>query len=489
MNMMKFIEQLDNIFKIYDLMALCASYIINHCTENIDEILLFEDENYDNIYDAINMYCFEKTEKGYMRAFSELKDYVKEFLANEITTEKCYAIVKYIDELVEVEIDTSLLEKKDIIEYSSMNKQYSDCVKIIPKLKNTLLNRGELEFLENDKSENSLFRERRKYECSVLDSFTVNYMILNKENILKYPFKIYRFNRMSIFSKYFYEKKQICFGISPFTNRGIEELFEIGYKGSAFYVDHMHKDAEMELKKRYESILVRCTQIGDIDFLIFPEMLMTEEIMSSLKGYKRLRSKPMVIVNGSIWKNKVNKTLITDDEGMKIMEYTKKEPFQYKYRGKKYIEWLDKSKNKEYSILEIEGIGRIGVAICKDLINEDVKLFHKAMDTDILIVPAYTRSMDLQTSAENMSEEYHCIVVVANACSALAGKVNGEKIGFVSLPAKNGSHRTNKVIEYTRNDCESKCEKKCLGKKILIEFCDTMAYDDGISFKISEGVF
>lgn len=486
---MEFIEQLDNIYKIYDLMALCSSYIINQCTENIDEILLFDDENYNNIYDAINMYCFEKIDKGYKKAFSELKDYLKECLINEITIEKCYAIVKYIDELVEVEIDASLLGKEDVIVYSSMNEQYTDSVKIIPKLKNTILNRGELEFLENNESEKPLFRERRKYMCSVLDAFMVNYMIWNKENILRYPFKIFRFNRISIFSKYFYDKKQICFGISPLTNKSLDELFEIRYKGSTFYIDHMHKAAEKELKKRYENIFFNCTQNEDIDFLIFPEMLITEEIMSSLKAHKRSESRPIVIINGSIWKDKINKTLITDDEGMKILEYAKKEPFKYRYAGKEYTEWLDQSRNKEYTILEIEGIGRIGVAICKDLVNEDVKLFHKAMETDILIVPAYTKSMDLQTSAENMSEEYHCIVVVANACSALRGKVDGEKIGFVSLPAKNGAQRTSKVIEYNRNICESNCETLCLGKKILIKFLETEMTREGISFEVGEGVF
>ena len=81
--------------------------------------------------------------------------------------------------------------------------------------------------------------------------------------------------------------------------------------------------------------------------------------------------------------------------------------------------------------MDIEGVGRIGIAICKDLLNEKVKLFHKYMGTDFLIVPAYTDSMDLQSSAQELSKEYNCVVIVANACSAVE-KPESNRIGFLT---------------------------------------------------------
>lgn len=108
----------------------------------------------------------------------------------------------------------------------------------------------------------------------------------------------------------------------------------------------------------------------------------------------------------------------------------KKQPFTFEKDGEEYREYLDADKNKSFAILEIEQIGRIGIGICKDLINEEIKLFHKYIGTDILIVPAYTKSMDLQASAEELSKEYNCIVVVVNACSAIEDGTEKSKSDF-----------------------------------------------------------
>lgn len=72
------------------------------------------------------------------------------------------------------------------------------------------------------------------------------------------------------------------------------------------------------------------------------------------------------------------------------------------------------------------------------------------MDTNILIIPAYTASRDLYSSAESLSKDYHIIVVLANACSAL--EQDKEEIGFVTIPAKNKTARSNKTIIYTRKN-------------------------------------
>ena len=131
----------------------------------------------------------------------------------------------------------------------------------------------------------------------------------------------------------------------------------------------------------------------------------------------------------------MNETIVTDGRGEKIFSYLKKEPFKFSREDTEYRECLNRSKNGEYSIVEIEGICRIGVTICKDLIGKEVKLFHKCVGTDILIVPAYTKSI----SAEELSQEYNCVVVVANACSALEETkkiISNRIIGFVTLPVK-----------------------------------------------------
>lgn len=252
----------------------------------------------------------------------------------------------------------------------------------------------------------------------------------------------------------------------------------------------MLEAAEEDLKSRYENICSRCEN-EDIDFLVFPEMLMTENIISSIKKDYKRRS-PRIIINGSIWKDFVNKTVITDGRGENIFYYCKKEPFKFQKDDREYKECLDQSKNRQYSVMEIEGLGRIGIGICKDLINEEVKLFHKYIGTDMLIIPAYTKSMDLQASAEELSQEYNCVVVVANACSALdeaEDLVSNRRIGFITLPAKRDAVRSSIIVRYIQNECIKKCKDRCVGKKIIIDFYKTKIYETRISYEVREETF
>lgn len=483
------IEQLREIDKIYDLLALCSAYILNETEKNPYEFALFKDEEFNCVYDSIERYVYQRQQKGHKKAFEELRDYLISYMVPQITVEKCFAVVKYIDELVEVEINDKLLGGRHIIKYCAMNERYRDSIRIIPKMKGTFLKRSDIQLKKAD-NKYSLFRKRRECPCSLLDRETLNYMIWDRKHISIYPTWIYRFDEKSFISKHFYKKSYMSFGIVPFTNKQLDEILDIKYKGKSFYIDQMYEEAENELANRYNDILNRCGK-EDIDFLIFPEMLMTEKIISIIEKQKKLLS-PQIIINGSIWKDYMNKSIVTDGNGKEIFDYYKKEPFKFYDGNIEYRENLDMTRNNEYAIMEIEGLGRVGICICKDLINEEVKLFHKYIDTDILIVPAYTKSMDLQASAEEMSKEYNCIVVVANACSAFGDilKKNEERrIGFITLPAKQNTDRTNIVKKYVQNECIKECNCRCIGKKFVVDFYNTKQYKEGITYEIRETSF
>ena len=171
------LQQIGNIDNIYDLMALCSSFIFCELDKKSYEFARFKDDDYDNVYDAIDRYRCERHHKGSKSAFDELRNYLISFLKPETTVEKCFAVVKYIDELVEAEINGRLLGGKQIIEYSSMNEQYKNKVRIIPKMRGTFLERGEEQFKNINNSKYSLFRGRRECACSLLDREIINYMI------------------------------------------------------------------------------------------------------------------------------------------------------------------------------------------------------------------------------------------------------------------------------------------------------------------------
>ena len=103
------LEQLKKIDKIYDLMALCSSYILNELKVNSYEFALFEEEDYEEVEEAFERYCCEISEKGQWKAFKELKEFLLDFFSLGVSIEKCYAVVYFIDDNVEITIPDKLL--------------------------------------------------------------------------------------------------------------------------------------------------------------------------------------------------------------------------------------------------------------------------------------------------------------------------------------------------------------------------------------------
>lgn len=477
---------LREIRKIYDLMALCCSYIFKEYAKNPIEFsaLNLDDRRYNELYDAIQLYCVQCEEVGHRQAIEELKRFLFKFLESGINVEKCMAIVSDIDELVEVKICSKIINGTNIIKYSALNSQYTDQVKILPRFKDTFIDRA------NQKLGNASFsflRDSRQNACSPVDDQVTNYMIWDSKHIEQYPVWIYHFDDMSLVKKHFDKRNRIVLGIVPFSNVDTEKLLNIKIENRTFCIENMDPDIEEGLKQKYSDICEKA-ESEDIDFLVFPEMMMTRKILSGINK-KEKKNSPRLIVNGSIWKDKTNKSIVSDENGDEIFSYFKKTPYTFEEDGIEYKEFLDKSKNKEYHVLELDGFGRVGIGICKDLVSEEIKLFHKCIGTNLLIVPAYTKSMDLEASAENLSKEYNCVVAVVNACSALKKDESRTRIGFITLPAKMKSDRAGVTIRYFRDECLKQCERNCKAKKITIDFERKNLYEDRESFFVEQTIF
>lgn len=467
-------------------MALCCSYILNELETESYVFRSFDADCYEEVEYAVERYCCEVQEKGHRRAFDELRSYLLVFFTEGISIERCFAVAYFIDENIDIDITDQLLGGNGIIAYESLNESYRDRVRIIPKMESTLLTRSERRYNEYSDNAQELFRTRRECACSEVDGEFIHYSIWDQEKIKKYPLTIYHIDEKNPISKHFYQRSQIVFGIVPFTNLELEKILKIKYFRSTFSVEKMDETAEKMLAERYRKICEGCDN-KDIDFLIFPEMLMTKRIIDSIdKNHKS--DSPQFIVNGSIWENRTNKCIVSDGEGNEIFSYLKKQPFTLKKDKKEYVEYLDPSRNRHFAILEIEDIGRIGICICKDLINEEIKMFHKYIWTNILIVPAYTQSMDLQSAAEELSKDYHCIVVVVNACSAIENGTKKKQIGFLTLPAKEKSTRSELTIKYFQDDCKKGCKYKCSGKIFFVNFLNIESANEEYHFNVTQGV-
>lgn len=201
-----------------------------------------------------------------------------------------------------------------------------------------------------------------------------------------------------------------------------------------------------------------------------------------LRGYKTKEVK--VTINGSIWKDCINKSVLTDFYGTEIFTYLKKALFEYHEDGKNYLEHLMPEKNKAYAVFEIENFGRIGIAICKDLLEPDIRNMLKKINVNFLCVPAYSPSTDLHSEARELAEQTGCITVMVNSCGALDN--NKDEIGFVCMPAKEDDSRSSIMKTFHNNCCHHDCTTGCVGNIFKIHLDDFFMYDNKSSFLISE---
>lgn len=481
---------LSSLKNIYDVLAYCCCCVYNMAIkfgiqfgDLVDGI---EDADGEEVYDEIDQYCSNVVDFGQQSALSKLLEYlwnlIRTMKENKSNLCKFARIILEIDDQVPAEITRGGRRWQDIIEYNSLNQACIEQVRIIPKLREDELVYGDI-----DTDEIPFFRNKREEYNTQIDSFLSHYAIWDKENFEKTPFTIYHYCPQSKVAKKFRKKKSLSFGVFPLTNRPVNEVLDCRESKVCYFSVHgLTETAEEDIKKKYLQACMTSSE-HDLDFLIFPEMLLTKDIVASFP--KDVHLKPIFVINGSIWEDEKNICIVSNEKGEEIFSYFKKNAYTYPKGGVTIYENLDPEVNKKYEILEIENFGRISVAICKDLASNEVRNFHQKMGTNVLIVPSYTESMDLTYDSRFMAAGFHCIVILANSCSAVSkkGDINkGKKTGFVCTPAKNGTERAGYVYYYSQTKCHENCSNMCEGKYVKINFEVRKQYDSSISYLISE---
>ena len=476
---------------IYDIMAICTKFLLD---TNFDP---WEFDNnsyiYNTVFDAVEKYADKVERNTHTYELRLLKKQLNKLLADsnnsiEQWNNVCYSIVKSIDDCVEPDVENNSVKDGYCLRYESLNSREKECVRIIPRQNDTFIKQnGRLLLKDPHNSNYTLFRNENDFFASDIDRKMQNYMIWGKEYINKYPLNIVRIDKNSDIGKAFYNKKSLKIGIAPFTCMEINDILNIQKNRTTFLVKNMKKNAEEKLKERYIKVYKKCCE-QDIDFLIFPEMLISYVMLDECKK-NYTKSGPKYVINGSISDMRTNVSVITDYNRKDIFSYYKKNGYIDTIQGINYKEALDNSQNIDYSILELEDFGRVGICICKDLNDENTVLFHKLIRTNILLVPAFSKSLSLISEAENIADRYNCITVFANSCSARCKHWDDNMdIGFIVLPAKKGTSNKCLVHKYSAKNCINTCENECLCKVFSIVFDEISECEGKYSFNLQEEI-
>lgn len=474
---------------IYDLFARCCIYILELAAKGEFHLPTEGSAQRNDIRDAVDAYVANQEIEGKRNALLILLEQLFMICEGGCTQEQAFDIAEAIDELIELEEPVSNITNSNayFVRYSSLNLNYSDSIRILPVLNDTFMSRSQSKFSEVSSSghQYSMLRDAKASNDSILDSYFANYIVIEKGTIEKFPVNIFRVRNDSGLGRYYAGKNNVKLTLIPFTQVSLDKIQNIKYEGNFFSCEGMKPEQEERLMNKQKALFELMEKDNTSDFIIFPEMLFTERMVQhSIECHER----PELIVNGSIWKEGYNYSTLCLC-GNEIYKHYKRCPYiakriEQSENGKDKVEKRYQEKlcplgniEKSYNILEAGSFGRIAVGICKDLDDINMVWLWKLLKVNLLLVPAFSSSTDLESSAEALVSLNNMIVVLCNACSAVSNLDDGKKftktdkqIGFIALPGKRKSTRTAVMEYYYKKEACNNCEAVCMGHKAVINF-------------------
>ena len=273
-------------------------------------------------------------------------------------------------------------------------------------------------------------------------------------------------------------KKRLKIAVIPLDKEPMLE-FPID-DGALFHVEYREG-----YQRRCEERAIRLLELAidkKANIIIFPEFVCSQEVQSAIRRHlkqmyeensSRLKNL-LVVLAGSGWIDGNNVATILSYDGRMLGKQFKTERFSdLKKEGKELIENLQ-NPGKETTIVEIEGLGKIAVGICRDICNRKyLKRLTEIFCPQLLLVPAWSSS--IRIGFENQLKEitaynHRTCSVLCDCCEAINGRSFKQDLGILVTPVKRGSvvEGKNCYIKRQAKKCRN-CRKG--GCVIIINMC------------------
>lgn len=265
--------------------------------------------------------------------------------------------------------------------------------------------------------------------------------------------------------------KTLKVAVIPF---GEETMLEFPIKeGSLFYVSYNEKHKKSSAE-RAVCLLDRAIQ-EEANIIIFPEFVCSREVQNAIQNRltnlyeaddKAIRTL-LCVVAGSRWSEE-------DNNVAEIYSYSgRRLGSQYKYVRfcdckDKTEEWLEAltTPGKECTIVDIMGVGKIQVGICRDVSEGTYTgILADVFQPFMLLVPAWSRSVN-----NGFAEQFRGVIarnhttsaVLCNCCEALQSKGEfRQQVGIICTPYKDESVIRGKEKNIMREEgCNKQCDRK-----------------------------
>lgn len=228
-----------------------------------------------------------------------------------------------------------------------------------------------------------------------------------------------------------------------------------------FYVEYPSEEEEAGVD-RILALLKLAIQDG-AHIIIFPEFIMSGKMKDALQEYLRTvsstdRNNLLLVLAGTCFhregENIFHNILhLFDANGLEIGSCYKFSSFRLDsvvttqddaFEQSEFFQCCEllSSPGKECTLVDIDGIGRILPLICRDVTDGTrLRLLSDAFDPDIILIPAWSRSVStFRNQLEEQANTHLIGSLLCNCCNAVLDKnETSTKTGLLCLPHKTGS--------------------------------------------------
>lgn len=294
---------------------------------------------------------------------------------------------------------------------------------------------------------------------------------------------------------------RICYipyiGFRTFSFHNRDEEKPCGIKehpSGLFYIDYDNWNEEEH--EKYLLILLQKAIEKQPHIIVFPEFVMSPSLLKSLQKHlmnntiKNGKKNLQVVVAGSTYEKSIddrwnNVSHILSGSGREIGKYYKFTPYSDEeapqaHGAQQNDDEDDAAKyynnceilsdpGLECTIIDVEGIGRILPAICRDVIEgEYTEKLAQVFNPSLLIIPAWSGSVkSFDTRILSITNTAHTAALMCNCCDAVPKKNN--EVGTLYLPQKD--ERVMKAIpKYLERRCA--CKNDCKNKNGCLYLID-----------------
>lgn len=475
---MGFCQELDanakRLLTVYDLAAFCYDYLIRNIKKQAQFLGKYTMENSEakEVNPNLERLCLlnheveqilqKREELGvpFSECMEEVQTYLKSVMLKKYGTPCLNAAT--IPFFVLLAIDRYVKQKQEkCLDPAPLNKKYCEKSYIYLDITDNILN----DAAEENHFPDLILPLKIQYQLQ-------NLIILEKKELaedMNPPRAVMlRMKYMDEKMSGLFTEKKLRVAVIPF---GEEKILEFPIDdGAMFHVEYKEQYLNVGFK-RVEKLLETAIE-NRANIVIFPEYVCNQGTQDAIQKWLEIRYEQepekiaalLLVVAGSGWmENSNNVSCIYSYNGRLLGKQYKSCIYSdLKNQDKRMVESLEEP-GKETTIVDIDGVGKILVGICRDISEGAyIKRLAEIFRPQFLLVPAWSKSVNIgfkkQLQAITAENRRTCSIL-CNCCAAYCD-MNSYKteVGMVVTPYKSGSVVEGKVDMISRS---AECKKKC----------------------------